>query len=119
MAAGDRHGERQRRRAGQVERPGVARDVDDERRLVADEALRRGMIDGLRGWVGAPSRRGQVIETIEHQGWRVELVGAELGIVGFAPDLSVPITEYNRPRLGALHIGTTPVIFEAAFRYTR
>jgi SAM-dependent methyltransferase len=42
---------------------------------------------------------------------------SELGIVGFAPDLSVPITEYNRPRLGTLHRGTTPVIFEAAFRY--
>ncbi len=43
---------------------------------------------------------------------------SELGIVGFAPDLSVPITEYNRPRLGTLHVGTTLVIFEAAFRYT-
>jgi hypothetical protein len=46
-----------------------------------------------------------------------ELV-SELGIVGFAPDLSVPITEYNRPRLGTLHSGTIPVIFEAAFRNT-
>src|SRR5438046_7820960 len=50
---------------------------------------------------------------------RTSQLVSELGIVGFAPDLSVPITEYNRPRLGALHIGTTPVIFEAAFRYTR
>lgn len=43
---------------------------------------------------------------------------SELGIVGFAPDPSVPITEYNRPRSGMLQSGTIPVIFEAAFRYT-
>jgi hypothetical protein len=37
--------------------------------------------------------------------------------VGFAPDPSVPITEYNRPRPGTLHSRTIPVIFEAAFRH--
>jgi len=52
-------------------------------RLVANEKLRAGMIDGLRGWIGAPSRRGQVIETVEHDGWRAELVGDALGVVGF------------------------------------
>lgn len=52
-------------------------------RLVADAKLRRGMIDGLRGWVQAASRRGQILATVEHAGWKVELVGAELGIVGF------------------------------------
>ncbi len=52
-------------------------------RLVADEKLRRGMVDGLRGWIEAPSRRGSIVETIEHDGWRVDLVGAELGIVAF------------------------------------
>jgi glutamate-5-semialdehyde dehydrogenase len=52
-------------------------------RLVADEKLRRGMIEGLRGWSAAPSRRGRVIETVEHPGWKVDLVGAELGVVGF------------------------------------
>jgi len=41
------------------------------------------MIEGLRGWIDAPTRRGQVVETIEHGGWKVELVGAELGVVGF------------------------------------
>ncbi len=66
------------------------RDVEDARargrsttRLVADETLRRGMIDGLRGWIDAPSRRGAVLETIEHEGWNIDLVGAELGIVAF------------------------------------
>ena len=67
-----------------------ARDVDDARargrsttRLVADEKLRRGMVDGLRGWIHAPSQRGRVVETIEHEGWTVDLVGAELGVVAF------------------------------------
>lgn len=52
-------------------------------RLVADEKLRRGMIDGLRGWINAGSRRGELIESIAHEGWRVDLVGAELGVIGF------------------------------------
>ena len=52
-------------------------------RLVANEKLRRGMIDGLRGWISATSRRGAVLETVEHEGWTVDLVGAELGVVGF------------------------------------
>ena len=52
-------------------------------RLVANEKLRQGMIDGLRGWIGTPSRRNQVIEKVEHEGWRAELVGAALGVVAF------------------------------------
>ena len=52
-------------------------------RLVANDKLRRGMIDGLRGWLDAQSRRGTTLETIDHDGWKVDLVGAELGVVGF------------------------------------
>lgn len=52
-------------------------------RLVADEKLRAGMVDGLRGWITARSRRGQVLETVEHDGWRAELLGDALGVVGF------------------------------------
>jgi glutamate-5-semialdehyde dehydrogenase len=52
-------------------------------RLSADEKLRRGMIEGLRGWIGAASRRDQVLERVDHDGWRVELVGAALGVVAF------------------------------------
>src|SRR5690606_36242188 len=52
-------------------------------RLVADEKLRRGMIEGLRGWTSAASARGRVLERVEHAGWTVELLGAELGVVGF------------------------------------
>lgn len=52
-------------------------------RLVADDKLRGGMIEGLRGWIGARSRRGQILETVEHPGWRIDLLAAELGVVGF------------------------------------
>jgi len=52
-------------------------------RLVADEKLRLGMIEGLRGWIETPSRRNQVIESVQHEGWRAELVGAALGVVAF------------------------------------
>lgn len=52
-------------------------------RLVTNEKMRKGMIDGLRGWIEAPSRRGQVLETVHHVGFRVELVGAALGVVAF------------------------------------
>ncbi len=65
-------------------------DVDDARRrgrsttrLAASEALRRGMIAGLRGWKSTSGARGRVIETIVHQGWAVDLVLAELGVVAF------------------------------------
>jgi SAM-dependent methyltransferase len=43
----------------------------------------------------------------------------ELADAGFTRDLSVPLTEYNRPRPGALPAGRVPVIYEAAFRCAR
>jgi glutamate-5-semialdehyde dehydrogenase len=52
-------------------------------RLQATEAMRRGMIEGLHGWAAARSRRGEVLERVEHDGWNVELVGAALGVVAF------------------------------------
>ncbi|MCB0110841.1 MAG: aldehyde dehydrogenase family protein [Caldilineaceae bacterium] len=52
-------------------------------RLIATEKMRRGMIEGLRGWITATSRRGQVLETVAHDGFTVELVGAALGVVAF------------------------------------
>ncbi|MEM7018196.1 MAG: aldehyde dehydrogenase family protein [Pseudomonadota bacterium] len=52
-------------------------------RLEATEKLRRGMIEGLRVWIDAPSQRGHVLETIQHEGFRVELVGAALGVIAF------------------------------------
>jgi glutamate-5-semialdehyde dehydrogenase len=65
-------------------------DVEDARRrersttrLVASDRLRQGMIEGLLGWGAMPSARGRVLETIEHSGWAVDLVSAELGVVAF------------------------------------
>ncbi len=52
-------------------------------RLVASDKLRRDMIDGLRGWTSMGSRRGQMIERVDHDGWRAELLGAALGVVAF------------------------------------
>lgn len=52
-------------------------------RLVATEQLRRDMVEGLRGWIGMGSRRGQLIESVQHEGWRADLVGAELGVIAF------------------------------------
>jgi ubiquinone/menaquinone biosynthesis C-methylase UbiE len=40
----------------------------------------------------------------------------ELGEAGFTPDDSVPLTELNRPRPGALRTSGPPVIYEGTFR---
>lgn len=52
-------------------------------RLVATDALRRGMAMGLRGWAQAPATRGQEVERVQHEGWAVSLRKAELGVVAF------------------------------------
>ncbi len=52
-------------------------------RLALSDGMRADMISGLRMWRDAPSSRNDVVETVEHQGWRVEQRIAGLGIVGF------------------------------------
>ena len=52
-------------------------------RLVTSEKMRQGMVDGLQGWITATSRRGQILETVHHNGFCVELIGAALGVVAF------------------------------------
>jgi glutamate-5-semialdehyde dehydrogenase len=52
-------------------------------RLIANDKLRQTMIEGLKGWLAAPSQRNKVLDRVEHQGWVAELVAAELGVVGF------------------------------------
>jgi len=52
-------------------------------RLVLSPTMRQDMISGLRAWAAAPSGRGDIIETVHHDGWRVEQVRAGLGVVGF------------------------------------
>ena len=52
-------------------------------RLVLDERMRTDMVRGLRGWIDSPSRRGGVVDRVEHQAWSVEARRAPLGVVGF------------------------------------
>jgi glutamate-5-semialdehyde dehydrogenase len=52
-------------------------------RLVASERMRQGMIEGLRGWQTLGSSRGRVLETVQRDGWAVDLLTAELGVVAF------------------------------------
>ncbi len=52
-------------------------------RLELTPTMRAGMVDGLRMWAKAPSGRGAVIDTIPHDGWRVDQVTSGLGVVGF------------------------------------
>ena len=52
-------------------------------RLVLGDTMRRDMIEGLRLWRDAPGGRGEIIESIQHEGWRVDQVRAGLGVVGF------------------------------------
>lgn len=67
-----------------------AEDVDNAQRrgrsttrLRVSEDMRARMIEGLRGWASTPTRRGAVLDTVPHDGFRVELVGAALGVVAF------------------------------------
>ena len=52
-------------------------------RLELTDTMRADMIDGLRGWAEQPSGRGDVVETVEHDGWTISQVRAGLGVVGF------------------------------------
>ena len=52
-------------------------------RLGVSDAMRAKMVEGLRGWAAMPSRRGAVLEAVQHEGFRIEMIGAALGIVAF------------------------------------
>lgn len=52
-------------------------------RLELTDTMRADMIDGLRGWAAQTSARNQAVETVEHPGWKVDLVRSGLGVVGF------------------------------------
>lgn len=67
-----------------------AEDVDRARelgrsttRLVLSDSMRAGMVDGLSMWSRSGESRGEVVETIEHQGWALQQVRSGLGVVGF------------------------------------
>lgn len=89
-------------------------------RLVLSDKMRRGMIDGLRMWAEAPTGRGAVVETVEHTGWRVDLVRAGIGVVGFVfegrPNVFADATGVMRSgntvvfRIGSAALGTARAI---------
>ncbi|MFN3521089.1 MAG: aldehyde dehydrogenase family protein [Phenylobacterium sp.] len=117
-------------RWGRIARANAA-DVESARargrsttRLAASEAMRRDMIAGLRAWAAAPAARGQVIETVRHEGWRVEQTLAPLGVVGFVfegrPNVFADATGVLRTgntvvfRIGSDALGTARAIVEHA-----
>ncbi len=52
-------------------------------RLILSDKMRAGMIEGLGLWASTTSSRDQVIETIPHDGWSLDLIRSGLGIVAF------------------------------------
>ncbi len=52
-------------------------------RLAVSEAMRQNMLEGLRGWATMSTRRGRVLDEIQRPGFRIQLVGDALGVVGF------------------------------------
>jgi glutamate-5-semialdehyde dehydrogenase len=93
-------------------------------RLAVSEKMRRDMAAGLRQWRDAPARRGQVAETIQRPGWRVEQVFAPLGVVGFVfegrPNVFADATGVLRGgntvafRIGSDALGTAKAVMAAA-----
>ncbi len=52
-------------------------------RLELGPSMRADMVSGLRMWASVASKRDKVVESIEHDGWRLEQRRAGLGVVGF------------------------------------
>ncbi len=93
-------------------------------RLILDDTMRAGMVEGLRGWATVPSGRRRVLETIQHDGWRVEQVVDGLGVIGFVfegrPNVFADATGVLRGgntvvfRIGSDALGTARAIVEHA-----
>jgi glutamate-5-semialdehyde dehydrogenase len=52
-------------------------------RLILSDGMRADMVAGLRTWAALPSSRGQVVQELEHDGWRLERFRDRLGVVAF------------------------------------
>jgi len=93
-------------------------------RLAVSEALRRGMMEGLRGWAEFPATRGQIVETVDHGSFKAELIRAELGVVAFVfegrPNVVADATGVLRGgntvvfRIGRDALGTAKAILAGA-----
>ncbi len=95
-------------------------------RLEAGESMRAKMIEGLRLWRDLPSRREAALETVTHEGWRVEQVVSGVGVVGFVfegrPNVFADATGVLRSgntavmRIGSDALGTARAIDSLALR---
>ncbi len=93
-------------------------------RLVLSDGMRAAMVAGLRTWRDAPTTRGEVIEQIHHDGWRVDQVRSGLGVIGFVfegrPNVGADATGVLRGgntvvfRIGSDALGTARAIVEHA-----
>ncbi|MEX2655790.1 MAG: aldehyde dehydrogenase family protein [Acidimicrobiia bacterium] len=93
-------------------------------RLTLSETMRTDMIAGLRTWAERSGGRGEVVETVRHTGWTVDLVRAGLGVVGFIfegrPNVFADATGVLRAgntvcfRIGSDALGTARAIVEHA-----
>ena len=93
-------------------------------RLALTEKMRMEMIAGLRMWRDSVGGRGEVIETIHHEGWRAEVVRAGLGVIGFVfegrPNVFADAAGVVRGgntvvfRIGSDALGTAQAIVEQA-----
>ncbi|HVY34489.1 MAG TPA: aldehyde dehydrogenase family protein, partial [Caulobacteraceae bacterium] len=93
-------------------------------RLIADDKMRQGMIEGLRGWRDSSVGPSAVLERIEHPGWSVEQLTAPLGVVGFVfegrPNVFADAAGVLRGgntvvfRIGSDALGTAKAIVEHA-----
>jgi glutamate-5-semialdehyde dehydrogenase len=93
-------------------------------RLVLSGKMRAEMIEGLRTWATRPGGRGEVIDTVDHDGWRAELVRSGLGVVGFVfegrPNVFADATGVLRSgntvvfRIGSDALGTARAIVASA-----
>lgn len=93
-------------------------------RLTLSPTMRADMITGLELWADAPSSRDQVMESLDHEGWRVEQRIAGLGVVGFVfegrPNVFADACGVLRSgntvvfRIGSDALGTAQAIVEHA-----
>ncbi len=93
-------------------------------RLVLSEQMRGDMVAGLEMWESAPAGRGDVLRTVEHDGWTLQQVRAGLGVVGFVfegrpnvfADAAGVIRSGNTVvfRIGSDALGTARAIVEHA-----
>ena len=93
-------------------------------RLELTSQMRGAMIDGLGLWARTTSVRDEVLDSVDHEGWKVDLVRSGLGIVGFIfegrPNVFADATGVLRSgnavvfRIGSDALGTARAIVEHA-----